>query len=127
MSFGDRMKEARKRKGLTQKELAQLVNLQESSVSLYEGNKREPRLDTAENIASVLGVSINWLLGRSESDDAKININIDSLLETLTVEKDWPEVINVLRRSGKKPTLEERRKIARIIKAAVADTDDDEE
>jgi transcriptional regulator with XRE-family HTH domain len=138
MSFGNRMKQAREKKGLTQRELASLLNLQVSTVSLYETNKREPRFETIKDISRVLDVSADWLFSRTndspENDFSNINKNqditrantvgLDSLLEIILILKDWPDMVDILRRLGEKTTPEERRKIARIIKAAIIDTDD---
>ena len=139
MSFGNRMKQARENKGLTQRELASLLNLQVSTVSLYETNKREPRFETIKDISRVLDVSADWLFSRTNdspgNDFSHINKNqditrantvgLDALLEIILILKDWPDMVDILRRLGEKTTSEERRKIARIIKAAIIDTDDD--
>lgn len=42
MTFGERMTEARKNKGLTQKELAPKMNVSPMRISHYESNGREP-------------------------------------------------------------------------------------
>lgn len=129
------MKLARKNKGLSQKELASLLGLQMSTVSLYELNKREPKFDTIEQIAQILDVPTSWLFGQTDnktknelshvSNNLDNTINLDSLLEIVLILKDWPDMVDILRRLGEKTTSEERRKIARIIKAAIIDTDDD--
>ena len=56
-------------------ELAQIANIAVNSLRLYEANKRQPRPNTIESIASALGVSVAELLGQpepTESDKAAI-------------------------------------------------------
>jgi transcriptional regulator with XRE-family HTH domain len=68
---GARVTEARKKLGIKQTELLgklQLENIEISApaLSLLEGQKR-PVLDFELNaLADILGVSVNWLLGREE-------------------------------------------------------------
>ena len=69
--IGARVTEARRRKGMKQNELlARLqtagVDMSSPALSLLEGQKR-PVSDIELNaLADVLGVSVNWLLGREE-------------------------------------------------------------
>lgn len=58
-----RIKEIRKEKGITAKELAEYVNVAESTMSLYENGKREPDFRTLINIAKYLEVSIDEIFG----------------------------------------------------------------
>ena len=70
-----RLREIRKNRNLTQKELADLINVTENAVSMYESQKRQPPLDTLRTIADVLGTSTDNLLGREASNVEPININ----------------------------------------------------
>lgn len=54
---GKRIKLARKRANLTQKQLADKLGLATGTIQQYELGKREPSLDTIEEIASVLNIS----------------------------------------------------------------------
>ena len=51
----DYMRNARKRRNLTQKQLARMLNLSASIISLYENDRRTPCVDTAKLIAGALG------------------------------------------------------------------------
>ncbi len=62
-TFGDRLKNARKLKGLTQKDLANVICAKHNSVSNWENNHNKPDPDTIELICGVLDVSPNYLLG----------------------------------------------------------------
>lgn len=61
-AVGRRMKAAREQKQLTQEELAALVDLSPTHVSVIERGTKIPRLDTFVAIANVLEVSADSLL-----------------------------------------------------------------
>jgi len=67
MTFGQRMRKAREEKGLTQKELADILFLGESTISFYESDKREPKFDILFKISEVLEISVDYLLGRTNT------------------------------------------------------------
>lgn len=66
--FANRVKEARKRVGLNQAELAEKLGVGQNTVSNYEnatgGKGSAPKLETAAKMAEVLNVSLDWLVGR---------------------------------------------------------------
>lgn len=57
-----KLRELRKLKNLTMKELGKILNLAESTISLYENGQREPDNNTLRNIANFFGVTIDYLL-----------------------------------------------------------------
>ena len=57
--LGKRIKELRKQKGLTQEQLAELINLEQNSISVIESGRNFPTLVTLEKIANILGVELN--------------------------------------------------------------------
>lgn len=56
------IRDARKAKGLTQKELGEMIGIGESRISKYESGKENPTLSTLEKIADTLGVKIKLSL-----------------------------------------------------------------
>ena len=56
MSFSDRLREARKRSGLTQMQIAEKLGITAQSYSQYETGKRRPKAETRKRIADALGV-----------------------------------------------------------------------
>lgn len=62
-NLGYRLKEARIRRNLTQKVLADRVNKSVSAISSYESNAQLPPLDVLISIAKVLHVSLDYLAG----------------------------------------------------------------
>ncbi|MDD6302690.1 MAG: helix-turn-helix transcriptional regulator [Bacillales bacterium] len=67
MKLNDRIKMIMEEKGLTQKELSQMSNITEASMSKYLSGDRTPRIDVIVNIANALEVSVDSLLGGANS------------------------------------------------------------
>ena len=59
------IKEIRKSRGLTAKELGKLVGKAESTINLYENGKREPDYETLLKMSDVLNCSTDSLLGKN--------------------------------------------------------------
>ena len=68
-SFGAKLKNCRKDMSLSQKELGQRLGVAESTISLYESNKRFPDAETLHKISSLFNVSLDYLLGNSTSKE----------------------------------------------------------
>jgi transcriptional regulator with XRE-family HTH domain len=64
MEFSKKLKELRTKKGLTQREMSVLLNISNSTIGMYETNKREPDNATLSRIADFFDVSTDYLLGR---------------------------------------------------------------
>ena len=61
-SIGDRIKEARIWKNMSQEELAKAIGSTKSAISRYESSKRQPRIEQLQRIADILGVGVSYLL-----------------------------------------------------------------
>ena len=72
MSFGTKLQELRKEKGMTQEELANDLAITPQSVSKWENEQSTPDLDTLVKIAKILGVSCDYLLGNEV--EAKVTV-----------------------------------------------------
>lgn len=62
-----KIKEYRKARNLSQRELASQVNIERSSLAHYEAGDRMPDIFTLWRIADCLGVSLDELVGRDEA------------------------------------------------------------
>lgn len=58
MTIGENIRKYRKMQGLTQKELANLAELNEVTIRSYENGKYKPKLETLRKISKALGVYI---------------------------------------------------------------------
>lgn len=63
----ERLKVLRIQKGLTQKQLAELLGIDRTSIVKYETGKNGPTSEILERLADIFNVSVDYLLGRSES------------------------------------------------------------
>ncbi|RAK12491.1 helix-turn-helix protein [Halanaerobium saccharolyticum] len=62
MTFGENLKKARKNKGFTQKDLAEIVGIKRSTIAGYESKDQEPAYKVLKKIAKALDCSIDTLL-----------------------------------------------------------------
>lgn len=65
MTFGERLRKARKDKGFTQKQLADLIGAKHNSISDWENNKNRPDPDTIEYICGALEIPVSRLFSES--------------------------------------------------------------
>lgn len=61
-NLGTNLKNARLKKGLTQKQLAEMIEAKHNSISNWENNQNKPDPDTLELLCGVLDVSVDYLL-----------------------------------------------------------------
>lgn len=61
MEIAEKIAELRKRAGYTQKELARLLNVDQSAVSQWESGKTRPLRKMHDTIARVLGCTVDEL------------------------------------------------------------------
>lgn len=66
MEFKERLKELRKRRGLSQVVLAERLGLSKSTIGAYETGDITPSLDALNLLADFFNVDINYLLGKED-------------------------------------------------------------
>lgn len=66
MSFGKRLLEARKKKGISQEELADKLKTKGPVIGRNERDEMKPSIETAANMADLLDVSLDWLVGHTD-------------------------------------------------------------
>lgn len=87
----NRIRELRKQKGLTMKQLGEVVDLAESTISQYETGKRQPDNETLFRLGEFFGVTVGYLLGvegpapspLSEKDQRDIARDVEALMAKL--------------------------------------------
>ncbi|WP_195928200.1 helix-turn-helix domain-containing protein [Lactococcus lactis] len=62
--FAERLKELRKEKYLTQKEIANKLGVSRVAYTNWENSKREPNIERFVKLADYFNVSIDYLVGR---------------------------------------------------------------
>lgn len=85
--FAQRLRIARKRKNITQEELAKRVNTKKTTISNYETKYSTPSNEMLSDIANILEVSTDYLLGRVDQPDIVIQSS-DGNLYTIDVKSN---------------------------------------
>ncbi len=67
--FAKTLRELRKSKGLTQRQLADMLFIDCSSVTKWETKKAYPDFEKQKKLAEIFGVSLDYLMGHSSSSD----------------------------------------------------------
>ncbi len=106
MGFGDRLKELREERGMTQKELGKIINISDRVIGYYEANNRFPKDEyVLKKLADFFEVSIDYLVDRTsvrKSDyyiaetKATYNVDINDLPdEAVTRVKEYIELMRL--------------------------------
>lgn len=110
-TFGDRIRLARKAKGMTQNHLAEAIGVKGNSVSDWENNKCKPDVDTLELLMGVLDIDSNYLFDTQNKKEYANTINeavvkyektsgIVELLNNMP-DEDLETVISLIKRLSK--------------------------
>lgn len=88
-----RLKELRKEKSLTQKQVAELIGVATSTYSMYERGEREPDFATLDKISKLFNASVDYILGNTSQRKyydltEKDNKSIEDSLQQLVSELD---------------------------------------
>lgn len=72
LTFGQKLREARKKAGLTQEELAEKLAVSRQAVTKWENDKGLPDTENWKTLSRVLNVSIDYLLDNGEALDLSV-------------------------------------------------------
>ena len=89
MTFGEKLRAARKEKKLTQKGLAELIHAAHNSISNWENNQNKPDPDTIQNLCWALGVTPNYFF-LDDTTEHKQSLSLPSNIMPLPAMKEWP-------------------------------------
>ena len=90
--LGERIKQLRKEKHLTQIELSNILHVSQQTIGAWETERITPGSDTLSNIADFFNVSTDYLLGRTNEkkplndEKSKKQVDIDDENAILTYE-----------------------------------------
>lgn len=62
------LRKLRMQRGISQQQLADVIGVSQQSINKYENHSVEPDIDTMSAMADFFNVSIDYLVGRTESD-----------------------------------------------------------
>ena len=100
-SFGQRFARLRKSKGYTQEQIAEKVNISYQAVSKWENDISSPDISILGDLATILGVTVDELLGRVDPNKVEVveegkrkNIK-DILLKIIVLDGEDGDKVNV--------------------------------
>lgn len=95
MTIGEKMKQVRKDRGLTQEQLAENLIVSRAAVAKWENDNGVPDIDNLKKISQLFGVSIDELVDNSVINDTKQNDSSEEYYATYIGKKcnvemtDW--------------------------------------
>lgn len=92
--LGYRIKEIRTQRGMAQNELAKRINKSKSAVCGYESEAQVPPLEVLVSIASVLNVSLDYLVG----------FEMEEPISVANLTSQQKKIINLILEEFSKPT-----------------------
>lgn len=100
-SFGERLKELRKKSGYTQAEAAEALGIPRGSYANYETSNRAPSRDVIIKISELFCVSTDYLLGTTPAfitENSGLSEQTQILLQTLkgASEKEIAQAIKIV-------------------------------
>ena len=114
--LGDIIKNARKSKRIMQKELADMLNVRPSTVSMWEAGTRTPDVQTIIKIAEVLEIPFSRLMhdmsgikketAHTVTDESDSLDDMSRLLETPRTRSEWRDILSKLSRENKIKLME---------------------
>lgn len=115
--FGNRLRELRKERKLTMKELGKKFSLAESTISGYENGTRKPDSETINAFADFFEVSTDYLYGRTDKKNTHTADLSDEEREMLAFFND-PETGLFFREMKEAPEdqFEEMKQIWEVLK-----------
>ncbi|MFZ7936264.1 helix-turn-helix domain-containing protein [Bacillus thuringiensis] len=81
-----RIKELRKERKWSQKELGEKVDVSESFISKVESGKKQPSREVTAKIAEIFNVTTDFLLGRSDEEELNemLDVKFKAMKDRLT-------------------------------------------
>ena len=91
--FGDRLRTAIQKKGYTQKELSEILQVNQDTITNYIKEKSFPKADMLLNICDLLDISIDWLI-KGQEHKSETKMDFSDVQQLTEIEK---EIIKIYR------------------------------
>ena len=75
----ERIKQLRKKKGISQSELAELIGVKNNTVSTWERGTRKPDFEALNLLSNYFEVSFEYILGSSDKEETRVKPTQDEL------------------------------------------------
>ena len=102
MTFGEKLKSARKSAKLTQEQLAEKLSVSRQAITKWESDKGMPDIENLRQLSKLLGVSIDYLLDNGEELDLTVmreEVNLDNYHYKRSFKGRW------VKKAGKKDLI----------------------
>jgi len=101
MKIQDKIRINRKKKGLSQKQLAEIVGINTSHLSRLENGRYQPSIEVLKKLAAALHVSADYLLSSTDEEAEEIKIQDQSFADKIRLldsldGKEKETVVNVI-------------------------------
>lgn len=103
--IGERIKELRKSKKMSQSELGKFIGVSQTTVTAWENGRAEPSSSYVAKLATFFNVSTDYLLGRDPKEDDEKPLTRNQKLIAYSIDPDISD--------------EERRDIIEMVKIAM--------
>ena len=100
----ERIKQLRKKKGISQSELAALIGVKNNTVSTWERGTRKPDFEALNLLSDYFEVSFEYILGSSDKEEARVKPTqeeLDSLALSALADELYDNVKKYCRLSTK--------------------------
>lgn len=114
--IGAKIKEFRLKRNLTQKELAKLVSVGDTTIANYEKGFRSPKKDTMFDLANAFNISIDDLFPPIQNDSSSNTPQIQTIYDELTPPRQ-NKVLTYAEKQLKEQRNEEETKINEVSEA----------
>ena len=90
------LKKLRTDAGISQKQLADVINVSQQSINKYENHEVEPNIDTLVSIAKLFNTSVDYLIGATD-----VRRKIENV-QQCDLNNEEKELIDLYRATGEK-------------------------
>ena len=100
----ERIKQLRKKKGISQSELAEVIGVKNNTVSTWERGTRKPDFEALNLLSDYFEVSFEYILGSSDKEEARVKPTqeeLDSLALSVLADELYDNVKKYCRLSTK--------------------------
>lgn len=116
--IAEKIRELRKKAGMTQSQLASRLGISASAVGMYEQGRREPDNETMLKLCSIFDTTSDFLLGKSDKPTKRtLSMEVSDVIDEFTQMLSSQQGLMF---DGVPINDEDRRKIVDAIKVAAA-------
>ena len=90
--LGNKIKQLREEKNITQANLAKLLDVSPSTVGMWEQNRRTPDIEILKKLSDILHVSVDYLLGKTDMKNYLEDPNVTIALHSDETSLDYSDL-----------------------------------